>query len=87
MKSKDIIKEASVMDYDPPKNWNDPAAIKARERAQGLAPDPFSQMFTPGVSSVQDAGDVAQGDLSAAPYMALGMVPSVLNAAKRLVRI
>jgi hypothetical protein len=86
MKSKDIIKEASVMDYDPPKNWNDPAAIKAREREQGLAPDPFSQMFTPGVSSVQDAGDVAQGDLSAAPYMALGMVPLVGGPLRKLAK-
>jgi len=54
-----------------------PAARKEKESSQALQTDPISQTFTPGVSTAQDVGDVAQGDLGAAPYAALGMAPVV----------
>jgi hypothetical protein len=55
----------------------DPAAYQVKSREQALQADPVSQMFTPGVSTAQDVGDVAQGDLGAAPFAALGMAPVV----------
>jgi hypothetical protein len=84
MKSKDIIKEASVMDVEPSRDWRtDPAARRAKEREQALGADEISQILTPGVSSAQDIGDVAQGDYGALPLVALGMLPGG-GAAKKL---
>lgn len=80
------LAEDSVMDEPYSRDMRDPEYRKWLEKAQALQPDPVSQMFTPGVSSAQDIGDVAAGDLGAAPFAALGMVPVVGGPASKIVK-
>jgi hypothetical protein len=72
------VNREKEIQYQQDNAWKkDPAAYQAKSREQALQADPVSQMFTPGVSTAQDVGDVAQGDLGAAPFAALGMAPVV----------
>jgi len=81
MKSKDIIKEASVMDEPGEKKIHKNPLFQPLIPApkQSSAPptetDKFVASMVPGVGTAMDVKDIAGGDYSAIPYMALGLLP------------
>ena len=81
MKSKDIIKEASVMDQPGEKKIHKNPLFQPLIPApkQSSAPpteaDKFVASMLPGVGTAMDVKDIAGGDYSAIPYMALGLLP------------